>query len=555
MKRKPGPKSKDVREQSGHMYFTPSPHSTPGPKRRPGFSGATPVTPTPRGTASRVISAAAAGVGSMWTAGVATTVTSANPAAGSFAAVAGGVVGAAMDWHRTAPGEPGTFLNKKKMAIQNSRVDKSAMKQTGKAKVKRVKKLKVSNYLKKAVKQVVAGSSAHGYYKRTFTGVVGVSAYDKAVPYADLELSSSSTANGGTAFTVMGTTQTTAYVGSAPARSIGGKTLFNTLCLKNTNGTGFRALANCDLNFFTPAKLWHAASVLFNNKTESADPYATTTGNLGAISHSTTGVINSTVPQNLKIELKSSHVAFNFKNLSARNVFVDVYECVSMLKFNISNPLNDLVTVARVIQDSATEDKIVQLYEIDGENNTSENFLFITCGDVDGVSIAKSNGWKWKYVKKTMMLSPGENCAHVMKGPTGMFDFARTMDGPGVYKVNGAHKDWSKHLIIACRPEPTLRDTSAVSNQGLRFTPQTELVYELFSTISIECTEVMSIAVPEIAGFVSTAVAAGSGQPLNLRKKRIMLTNLNGGVAGNVQNLVVSSEFNPVATTNTQGLL
>lgn len=471
-----------------------------------------------------------------------------GPAVGDAAATVGGIAGAAASlyngWSSLYSSQ-----NKKMRSVVNRRVDKSAMKISGKANVKHVKKIRVSPYLKKAVKQVMKGASATGSYYRQITGLVGVSYFDKAAPYEDKQVTSS----------IMGTTQIGAYVPSCGSRSVGNKTFFNTLCDKTINGNDFNIRSNHDLNFFTPFKLWHAASVLFNHKVEHENPYNTTDGNLSTVYIDNTGLPADTTPANLKIEVTKSYVTFNLKNLSARNVFVDIYECVPTERHNVNNPLVDLVNTSMNIQDGTNVDTTVQLFEIDGENTTTEKLLFFTSGVVDGVAICKNNGWKWKYEKKTMLLSPGENCQHIMSGPSGVFDFQnKCYDAAStLFITKCASANWSKHVMIACRADPTLRDPATQVNAGLRYNPTTANKYELYSPVAVEATEVMHIKVPEVAGFLrQTALPATTvGQPLNFRKKKIHISSITAGVAGGIAGLVANSEFNPVATQSTQGLL
>lgn len=488
-------------------------------------------------------SAAAGGAAGMWTVGPAATIASGmNPVVGSIAAtgagLAGAAYGAAASWKSTSTQKI------MKGSLQNRMAGKVAIKKSGKAKVRRVKSVKVSPYLKKAIKQVNAGQTARGLYKRSFTGLIG-SAVNGTAAGADKEVTS----------TIMNSLQTAAYFPSGAFRTVGQKSWFNALMTKATAGNDPTVLADCDLNFFTPAKIWHAASVLFNAKAESNNPYATTTGNLTTTYVPTTGVLEPEA-QNVKINVVDSYAKLQFKNLSSRTIYIDIYECVTTQKFNSYNPLHDMRVLALDSQDNTASERIVSLYEINRENTATMNLSYITSQDIDAPAILKQNGWKWKYAKKSIMISGGETITHVVKGPKGMYDMSKLWDTTGAdHRINNAHQNWSKHLAISVRMDPILMSSTSV-NYGARLTPIILNKYELFGLVNVEVQEVMKIAVPEIAGFVSTAVVAGTGQPLNLRRRRYQITNIGPGYATlAATNLVNTSEEDPTGSTSTDILL
>jgi len=441
------------------------------------------------------------------------------------------------------PGVFGVSQKIMKNAAVAKRVDKSSMAISGKAKVKRRKTVKVSPYLKKAVSQVIAGKQATGFYRRSFSGMIGVA--NACSGGTDIEVTSN----------VYGTTQVSWYIPSS-IKAAGQRNFFNSLV---QSGLTFDAtiLNNTDLNFFTPQKIWHAASVLFNNKQEFADPYSTTTNNLSPDFITNTGAPATGDPSNLKIDLKSSNVVLTLRNMSCRTVFVDIYECVSSLKFSDVNPLNEAIALAKNINDGTTAgtgvSSIVQYNDGTAERGNQSGLLWVTEGTVDGLSILKDNGWKWKYKKHSMMMASSEICTHTVQGPSGMLDFQKLWDGNAGYKTKGL-KDWSKHLIIATRPDFCLRTSLTDGiNRGQRVTPQNSTKpRELFNQIAVEVSETFNIKVPEIAGFVRQVdtVNPQPAQPLNMKRKRIQITNLTNELGENsVTDLVYTSEFNPVASS------
>lgn len=100
----------------------------------------------------------------------------------------------------------------------NAAVNRSTMAKSGKAKVKREKTVKVSPYLRKAVKQVMNGTVAKGYYERQCQGVIGTVTNQAS---SDFSL----TVTGG----AFGTNQLQVYSGSSSFQT-DYKSYFNHIC-------------------------------------------------------------------------------------------------------------------------------------------------------------------------------------------------------------------------------------------------------------------------------------------------------------------------------------
>lgn len=464
-----------------------------------------------------------------------------GPAVGDVAAavgtVAGGLYGGLKQFGVSAIK---TMGNTK--VVMNARANKSAMKTSGKAKVKREKKVKVTKYLKTAVKQVMQGEEATGYYRRSFSGMVGT-AYNVTATGEDATIVT----------TVMDLPASPIALLPGIGKPVNQKTWFGGL-VKSQFAGATTAITDCDLNFFTPGKIWHMASVLFNNKEDHQNPYNTTTNNLSATWAVDTGVIASSA-KNLKINVKSSSAVLTMRNMSGRTQFVEIYECVSTMKFQSQGPLASCIELAKNIQDGVDPGEVnshVGYYN--GTTKLDKDTLnFLTDGTIDAVAICKNNGLKYKYKKHTMMMAPGEMCTHTVEGPSGVLDFQKLWN-PEVeqYITVGAVKDWSKHLMISVRPDFILHDVSV--NNGARWTVQSNTQPTLLSgLIAVEVSESIAISVPEIAGFVGTGSAASAkvGQPLNLRRDRIVINNLTDKSSyANLNAFIYASEENPVAISS-----
>lgn len=474
-----------------------------------------------------------------------------GPASMETGELVGGAIGAlaGLMESQTSPNNNMPMNSRKKAT--NMRINKSSMVRSGKAKVKREKKVKVSPYLKQAVKQVISGQQAKGFYQRTFSGLIG-------------SVLNTVTTDGSFLSPQMGIGgQITCYfAGRGTGQAAGSKTWWSG-CGQAQNGptraTG-SCLADRDFNFFTPGKIWHLASVLFNNKTEITDPYNALAlgGNLktwfNPIDGNVTNSINAT---GLKINVLTSKVEIQMKNISARTVEVDMYICVPKLKFSLASPLPELLANTSAVSDNnnaGTETDRSVGWFADGivKNPTAVNI--ITEGTIDAPAIYKNMGWQWTYEKCTMVLAPQEVCRHTIKGPSGVLDFSKQINpGAGQAVHLTATKGWSKHLMFAVRPDnvgTTQTAAGTVVDTGSRLLPLIPgETTALLNPISIECEESYRIAVPEIAGFQTVGIAAGAATPstaqaLNFRKTKLQITSLispNPGFAA-TQSIVSSTE-------------
>jgi len=423
-------------------------------------------------------------------------------------------------------------------------IDKSKGTKVGKTKItNKNKPVKVSKYLKKAIKQTLVGQQAKGFYQRTFGGLIGT-------------LVNTTTADGLGTSTVMGVNPETSvyYSGRGAGNTSGAKTWFNNACTAGNGSarTAYATLANRDFNFFTPGKILHAASVLFNNKTEIENPYASTNLNLSTMFNNTTGAVVESQSQ-LKINVLHSKVDWTIKNLSARVLEIDVYECVPTVKFASYGPMVDLLASCTAIQDNTTDDRTISWFA-DGavKNGTASNLLVE--GTVDIPSLMKSRGWHWDFVKRTIVAAPHEIIKYTMNGPSGVLDFQKLLNPATNQYSLRAVKGWSKCVLFSVRPDPvsTYNTVTASTDFGARWvqTPSTDTGVCLSSQVLVEAEESYRIAVPEIAGFqtlVDAGATASAPQPLNYRKPKIQITNMlttNPGLAAN-QTLVVSSEEAP----------
>jgi len=406
---------------------------------------------------------------------------------------------------KNMPGNPVNYL-----------VNKSSMKVKGKLKIKRQKRMKLSKKFVSGVKQVLQGQSAYGTYTTIKHGYVG---------------SLFGSSRGQIAGDDMGHTQSQVLYNDVDA--IAGRTLFNQLVYYKKNAATSGIVPGTGLNFFTPAKILDAASVLFNHKNPTSNPYLTT-GNL-----STIALVDSGAPSvsgnvgNLKITVVKSYVEFTIKNVSSRVVCMDIWECQPTLKFVDNNPLANAQSVALSTVQTST-------------NNLDTNLAYYAASAMDGqqllhdikfdpLAIVKpSTDFKWKWKKRSMVLAPEESCVHSINGPSGTFDYSKLLvtnfasPTPGTYASYGSHyKGWSVGCVISvCGDQVlTLDSTASAGGRDMYQVSDTPLI--LGMPVNIEMKEVYTIKVPEVAGFIDNAGAAGSLQQLNLRKRKDVIFNMS----------------------------
>lgn len=414
---------------------------------------------------------------------------------------------------------------------QKKLVSRSSMASKGKVVVKKVKGVRVPNKLRKQIKQVLVGQQATGTYTTVKSGFVGSIALAAA---------------GGLAGDDLGKTQTQVYCNATTGVAPPGRTFFNQL-------VNYRPLAlsgytpGTGLNFFTPGKIWDAASVLFNNKPLAVNPY-NDLGNLSQTFTGTTGVPGTAAPGQLKINVLNSYVQFTLKNVSNRVVTVEIWECTPTLKFQDTNPLQSMVTAVGAYSE-VTSDTNFQ-YSVTGSLGGTSNAMFDCTLDIFDVA-AKRMGLKFKWRKRAMVLAPDETCIHSIKGPKGILDTkdlyvtppnATGTSATPVLNYTSLVKNWSVGCVISVAGDFVL---PTQDSNGGRFI-YTTTVGALGMPIVCEVIESYRIAVPEIAGFVTSSGLAGTSQMLNLRKPKQIVFNQTQ-LATNFY--TVSNEVNPLAET------
>lgn len=404
----------------------------------------------------------------------------------------------------------------------------------GKTKVKRVKKVHLSKKFIKGVKQVMAGSQATGSFITIKQGMVG---------------SLVGAGNGGNlTSTIFGTAGAVGILYPGAAISSGSRTLFNTLSNWSTS-VNSSCVANTDLNFFTPAKILDAASVLFNGKAL-GDPYSAT-GNLSTVFVGTTTAPVTNIPGQLKINVLSSSVDFELKNVSDRVVTMEIWECTPTLKFQSTNPLALVQQIATTYQNITNNNNT--LYVRDQPGGASNELFYEQA--IDPLTVMKKyNGLPMTWKKRNMILAPDETCIHSIIGPSGVLDFSKlNVAGLTLPQINVMLKNWSVGCIISIVGDQAIQPTLSV-NRGDKAAYSDNVNVRMGMPVSMQVREYYRIAVPEIAGFTTQTPAVGtvSNQLLNYRKPKCVIWNqcVANGITSTAP-VSVSNEQQPM--TNVTG--
>lgn len=403
-------------------------------------------------------------------------------------------------------------------------VNRSAMKVTGKVKQKKTKRVKINPKLRKAVKQIVASEAGFGTYSTVKCGFVGTITAAAAGKLDGDDLN---------------TTEPQVYYnasGNAP-----GRTLFNQLCFW-VSGATTNVVPGTGLNFFTPGKIIDAASVLFNNKTPAQNPY-NVTGNLST--YNPTGAN----PGKLKIDVINSYVRFTIKNVSARTINMDIWECTPVIMFQGSNALADCVAVHAAYSATGTASNNWK-YSANADTFTPSAALAIYDPHVDPLGVAKNvMGWKFTWKKRSMVLAPAETCTHSIQGPKGVLDMTKvnrtylTGDEPLTFLSQSIlMKGFGVSCIISITGDQATPFTTTTA--GGRHTYATGVLTVLGAPVAVEIEEAYKIRVPEVAGFITANGAAGTSQQLNLRKRQDIFYNQTA--KGN-PSYIINNEENPAA--------
>nr|WAE42783.1 MAG: capsid protein [Cressdnaviricota sp.] len=483
-----------------------------------------------------------------------------GPAGMATGEVVGGATGALVGAYRNGLFDRTKIKKMPKGYIRtgNVGVQRSIMNIKGKPAHKaREKHVHVSKHLRAAIKQVATGITAHGSYRRIFSGVIGNSIGSSSAPGVIT----------GDGFSV----GMAAFYSPGSNQPVGSGTFFNQLMRAPILNAAITAVAativpGSDLNFFTPGKILHAASVCWNQKVESLNPYGTTQ-NLSTLAAPLTGASIVTAPGSLKIDVKKSWVKFTLKNLSVRVMYIDIWELGPKLKFESLNPLQSLYYTTSQNDDNTNAiNKEVAYYTTASgvipvtttQSATANMWMDKT---VDPVAEYKNRGFNFTGCRREMVLQPGETCTHIVKGPSGVLDFQKLqVDGTNVNQT-ALLKNWSTSCMIRCRGDQVARIGTTSVNYGTCDTFfDSAVANSLSDLVALEFVEQYEMAVPEIAGYMNT-IAFPTGvtaqwpvQELNLRKKKTVVSNFlpaaiptqASGVLSTSQ-IILSNAENPAA--------
>jgi len=385
----------------------------------------------------------------------------------------------------------------------------------GRTKTKKVKKVKVSKSLRAKVNKVLEGHQAQGTFSICKTGMVG---------------SLVAAGSGGVVTqTDLGVATFAGLITVGANEPSGNRTFFN--CLSNFGlATGSTVQSNTGLNFFTPAKILDAASILFNGKGY-GDPYTATTDNLSTTFDNGTAAPNLTAVGPLKINVLNSYVSFKIKNVSSRIVKMEVWECTPKQKFLEVPALQDLYQTYNAYTDGVLTLDFPMTYITGAIGATGSSIGMFKDPHVDPFAVAsKLAGLKWEWKKREMILAPQETCLHSIRGPKGVMDYSKLTHptataGSITSGLNSMVKGWSCSVVIAISGDQVL-DPTSTDWRGEAVAYFTGAANDRMGMpVVVETVESYKIQVPEIVGFMKTAGGVGTSQMLNFKKPKFVFWN------------------------------
>lgn len=426
---------------------------------------------------------------------------------------------------------------------------RSTLKVKGKAgKVKREKSVHVSKKFRAGVKQVLASQSGKGRYYRITTGVIGnMIQYNSSRGVAGIASD--------TTQTILGNVSSAGVLYPSNWMASGCKTLWNMLYSEPiTVGAGIAVGTDTELNFFTPYKVLHAASVLYNKKTEGTD-CSITSGNLSTVVNATTGA-TVTSSNALKVNIKRSWVKFNLKNVSTRVINLDMWTLTPKVKFQTVPILVDAINTANLVNSSTYDTEVIYNFAPNPVTQGAFAGTFLAEGNIDAFKLMESKGFQWKSERKEFVLQPQETIMVYVAGPTGTMDFGKIMlNGTQTTAFNSYYKGFSKSVVFGVRGDQVLLDPTTTA-AGVRMYGERRVYSDgatpavISGAVAVEFVEHYDIEIPEVAGFIASGISAGGTQALNLRKNRTVISNFTANQGPNTNSTIIvprgTNEENPV---------
>lgn len=434
---------------------------------------------------------------------------------------------------------PRRFLPEQKMArnTTNALAHRASMKVVGKKNIKRPgkKPVKVSKSLRKKVEKVIEGKKCFGRYETFHQGKIGVS---RSAGANNVNVSNTQNQVAAQLNTIrIGDAADTGY----------------TRCWWNAMQVGTNFEQGDDFNFFTPLKILNAASVLWNNKVIAKD-WQILTGNLRVSADATTGnpaagALNADFGHS--VHVINSYVQFNIRNMTQRQIKLEVYNCTPKTKFQGANPLTTLDLAIRNQLQSAfvSRNRIIGGNSAGTSNDHAINNPIIPPKAFDGFNES------WKYERMEMVIQPGETCVHSVQGPRNYtLDFSKLLaPAGGSANAMSWYKPTSVSVMMSVLPDlqyATAGVTTTGSNGAGRWFPGAPIMADdtVGLPIAVEFRECYKMSMPEESGFMKNSEPAAGMQILNWRRPVTAWANFAQQYDKAIISYTGIDEENPAAT-------
>lgn len=437
-----------------------------------------------------------------------------------------------------------TYLKKKKTPVRimpkkyvgsvtNSQAGRASMKKTGKIKnIRKGKKVRVPAKLRKQVKQVLAGGQYTGTYNTVSQGTIGIIAVNDVSTSTTIYVAASGTYNSIVAADVSVIPQYTNTAG--PAWVYWGASM---------TGPASATIFQNQFEHFSPMQFLDAASKLWNNKYGVAESYYVnsdnniildvikSTGVPSATNASVTGAQNAP----LRLNIQNSYAKYTLKNNSLRSYKIEIFHCTPKLKFPTKRALTDLFQTCQAELSGVDASGVVAtaqrgaVFMVGASTNSTVAAAASLMQHID-FDPKDSPQWRsrWNYQKVTIVIAAGETCEHSIQGPKNtILDFSKVTNtaGSGTQEqiIPSFCKGFSTSVFFRVLPDMVTATDATQYNISSQLTNAEAAAFgstgQVQLPIAVQVQQGYSIKVPEQAGFIQRAVAAGTPQWMNMNRR------------------------------------
>jgi len=394
--------------------------------------------------------------------------------------------------------------------VLNAQAGRASKKVTGRKALntfKKHKKVRVSKQLRKKIKAVVDSGHVYGEYRTTRIGNVGVIRDATAGTNITPTLQNIAGYGMQTVYTKLGSRYATDF-----------RVLWNSMASASPTVS-----EGDDWNFFSPLRFMDAASILWNEKLATRNPYVQA-GNFQMEVSVSTGVPTATGTaadpklQMTKIHIVNSFVEFEMKNNSTRSMHLKLYVCVPRQRFPNKAPLD---AIFQGLTGEVTGNNTGYFIVGQGPGGLqTQPDLLIGNPSVPPKASPSFNA-TYKYETIQIDIAPGETVCQSIQGPRNM-----DLDFNKLFNAQDDRSGFFYKPTTICVVMEIVYDLQVTKSNNFsgRLLPDTTKLPNnsvLGLPLTCEVRETFKLTMPDNAGFIMQAIASGTTQVMTMRKKAI----------------------------------